>query len=898
MKSRLMQRTLWAIIGVSSCVYVFFVVAGQTFLAGSRWAHLPVHAGVEMMGALVALLVAKVLLGLERKGAGTSFNVQIAGALVGMGVLDGLHAATTAGNLFVWLHSIATFVGGLLFAAICLPAFGIKKAPRLLWVLAATLALGLTSTLFPDVLPAMTSGGSFTPLAEALNITGGVLLFVAAARLMLAYRRGRNADDLLFCLHCSLFGAAAIMFEQSKLWDPAWWGWHLLRLMAYGVALWFVFRVDRLGREALEENEAKLRSVLETTAHWIWEVDRDGVCIFSNDTVRDLLGCSPVDIVGRPFFGEIPGHVGCADAAELHELMAPQKGWKDHVLRWRHRDGTVRYLESSADPILDAAGTVVGFRGAARDVTDHVVARAALAASEEKYRTLLENLPQRVFYKDRNSVYVSCNENYARDLGIEARDIAGTTDFDFHPPEFAEKYRRDDLQIMNSGDTVEMEEGYVQDGQTKTVRTVKTPLRDENGEVIGILGIFFDITERQQAQEEKARLEAALRQAQKMEAVGQLAGGIAHDFNNILTVILGNLSFVREELSERDSPSDASLLEGIEEIESHAQRAARLTHQLLTYSRRQVAQVRELDLNAVLVGLEMMLRRLLTEDILLEVLPNAASSWICADEGLIEQVIMNLVLNARDAMPKGGRLTIETANVVLDESDLSAHPDAVAGPHVVLAISDTGEGMSDETMERIFEPFFTTKPTGAGTGLGLATAYGIVRQAGGHITVSSELGGGTRFEVRLPAIEALSQTGDEYSEDRQVPEPAKDELLLVCEDDAAVRKLTARLLRSGGYEVLTAANAEEAREHVRTHGSAIDLLLTDVIMPGMNGKELSDELTGLVPGLKTLFVSGYTSEIIAHHGVLDEEVTFLHKPFCRHALLCKVREMLDRRGAE
>jgi len=415
--------------------------------------------------------------------------------------------------------------------------------------------------------------------------------------------------------------------------------------------------------------------------------------------------------------------------------------------------------------------------------------------------------------------------------------------------------------------------------------------RAADGHVEYYSSIMHDITERKRAEEARAKLEAQLHQSQKMEAIGQLAGGVAHDFNNILTAVFGQLDLAIQTL-ESQGPSASDLLEGMHQIERSAHRAAALTRQLLAFSRRQIIRPEVLNLNTTLCDFEKMLRRLLTENVTLErnLAPDLAA--IKADAGQLEQVIMNLVVNARDAMPNGGYLTLETRNVVLDSSYVALHPGAQSGEHVLLAVSDTGQGMDAATLEHIFEPFFTTKAKGQGTGLGLSTVYGIVNQAGGHVDVYSEPGKGTTFKVYLPAVhEPVAIAKSERAEAAQL---RGVETVMICEDEEVVRELTARMITGAGYNVLVAASPARALKLAAEHNGPLDLLITDVIMPEMNGRQLADALLKLRPQVRTLFVSGYTANVIAHHGVLNEGVDFLEKPYSRHALLVRIREMLDR----
>ncbi|HTU23282.1 MAG TPA: HDOD domain-containing protein [Gemmataceae bacterium] len=394
----------------------------------------------------------------------------------------------------------------------------------------------------------------------------------------------------------------------------------------------------------------------------------------------------------------------------------------------------------------------------------------------------------------------------------------------------------------------------------------------------------------QQSEEALRRSEEQLRQAQKMEAIGQLAGGVAHDFNNLLTIISGYSDLLLNGLL---GPQDAAR-EAVLEIRKAAERAATLTRQLLAFSRRQVLTPQVLVLNSVVQDMDKMLRRLICEDIQLTSHLADNLDPVKADPGQIEQVLLNLAVNARDAMPQGGRLTIETANVVLDETYTRSHPGLRPGPFVMLAVTDTGCGMDAATQARIFEPFFTTKGPGKGTGLGLATVYGIVKQSGGSIYVYSEVGHGTSFKVYLPRTDETLAPPVRPAESTPLSSRAGgQETLLIVEDDDSVRALTRTVLRGQSYHVVEAVDADEALRWVEEHTQPIHLLVTDVVMPGMSGRALAERLTALRPELKVLYVSGYTDDAVVRHGLLEAEIAFLQKPFTPASLARKVRELLD-----
>jgi signal transduction histidine kinase/ActR/RegA family two-component response regulator len=425
-------------------------------------------------------------------------------------------------------------------------------------------------------------------------------------------------------------------------------------------------------------------------------------------------------------------------------------------------------------------------------------------------------------------------------------------------------------------------------GEIIWVQIGVAPVVDADNEVIGSVRIHTDITERKRAEETRAKLEAQLRQSQKMEAVGTLAGGIAHDFNNLLTAIMGYSGLALDELSPDDPRYN-----DIQGIQKTAQRAADLTRQLLAFARRQVVEPRVLDLNELILNMGKMLHRLIGEDIELVTLPGPNPGLVKVDPGQFEQVLVNLAINARDAMPNGGKLTIETANVILDLDYIREHAEVIPGEYVMLAVSDNGVGMTEEVKFHIFEPFFTTKEVDRGTGLGLATCFGIVKQSNGHIWVYSEPGQGTTFKVYLPRID--EEKPDFPFRHKEFGDlPRGSETVLLVEDEESVRELAARMLRQQGYKLLEAANGNEALQLVQKQpDERIHLVVTDVIMPQMGGKALTDQLKTMRPDIKVLFISGYTDKAVVHHGLLESGIAFLQKPFSPQMLVRKVREVLD-----
>ncbi|NWF93758.1 MAG: PAS domain S-box protein [Syntrophaceae bacterium] len=513
----------------------------------------------------------------------------------------------------------------------------------------------------------------------------------------------------------------------------------------------------------------------------------------------------------------------------------------------------------------------------------------ALKKNEARFKELKElydNAPMGYHECDTKGYITSVNRTELEMRGYALEEMIGQPVWDFIAEEEAKQVVLAKLKgELPAGQ--QFERVYRRkDGTTFPALIQDRVLRDSEGRITGIRSTIQDITERKKAEKEMSELQEQLRQSQKMEAVGRLAGGIAHDFNNILTVIKGYSQLSLLSLKEGDP-----LRENIEEIQKAADKARDLTGQLLAFSRRQIMEMRVIDLNAVLWNLEKMLRRIIGEDIELTMFL-AKDLWsVKTDPGQMEQVIMNLVVNARDAMKEGGKLTIETANVELGETYTRTHGMVKPGRYVMLAVTDTGVGMTPEDREHVFEPFFTTKEKGKGTGLGLSTAYGIVKQSEGHIWVYSEPGKGTTFKIYLPVTEGPL---NELQEKAKEESPRGNETILVVEDEGEVRGLTVRILKERGYKVLEAAQGLDAFVICDEYEGPIHLLLADVVMPKMSGRDLAEHIAEIRPGIKVLYMSGYTDNTIAHHGILEKDMNYIQKPFSVENLARKVREVLDR----
>lgn len=523
------------------------------------------------------------------------------------------------------------------------------------------------------------------------------------------------------------------------------------------------------------------------------------------------------------------------------------------------------------------------------DITERKQAEIALQNNQRMLRSILDTVPQSVFWKDINSVYLGCNQIFAHAVGLNSPDeINGKTDYDLPwPRSDIADYIADDQTVIasNAPKWHILEQIQQADGKRIWVETSKVPLHDENGTVFGVLGVYEDITERKLADEEKQHLEEQLRQAQKMEAVGRLAGGVAHDFNNMLQVINSYAEMVLNDMSH-DNP----LRDPIIEIAKAGKRSADLTRQLLAFARKQTIIPKVLNLNEIVSGMLNVIGRLIGEDIRLVWKPYSSPCFVKMDPTQIDQILANLSVNARDAITGVGNITIETDIVEFDEAYCLDNTGYQPGRYVLLLVSDDGCGMDKETQASLFEPFFTTKPQGHGTGLGLATVYGIVKQNAGFINVYSELGYGTTFKIYIPMVELDNVVIEESS--KIIGRQFGKETILIVEDEEAVLTLTKALLARQGYSVLSANKPNRALQMAREHEGDIDLLITDVIMPEMTGRELWERFSVLRPKTKCIYMSGYTADIIAQHGEIEENLLILQKPFTTASLLAKIHEAL------
>jgi PAS domain S-box-containing protein len=638
----------------------------------------------------------------------------------------------------------------------------------------------------------------------------------------------------------------------------------------------------RQAEETLRESEARYKRLADSITDIFSALDKDLRFTYWNKATEALTGVLAEDAIGKCLPELFPSVSVIGRAEEFYrEVLNTQR--PQTLMMEVPSEGQLLFFEINAYPSSGGLSVFV------RNITQRKQMEEALWQT----KLVVEHSPV-VLFRSRAEEGLApdrvgdwpidfVSENVGQ-FGYSAEELlSGAVSYAslVHPDDLPRMAQEIQAFAARGEDSFRQEYRLrTKDGQVRWVDDRTVIVRGPDGRVTHYQGVLIDITEHK-------RLEEQFLQAQKMESVGRLAGGVAHDFNNLLTVINLYSDMALRSLEPSNPPR-----QDLEEIHKAGDRAAQLTRQLLAFSRRQVLEMHTLNLNEVLQGLAKMLPRLVGEDITLELKFAPDLGYTRADPGQIEQVVVNLAVNARDAMPDGGRLTLETANVTLDRLVLRRHPDAVVGDYVMLAISDTGTGMTEEVKAHLFEPFFTTKGLGKGTGLGLATVYGIIKQHQGHIWVYSEPGLGSTFKIYLPRVEEEPAKLSRLNESATLPRGTGT--VLVVEDEPAVRGVAVRVLSGLGYRVLEASNGLEALQVAAAWGQAIHLLLTDVVMPEMNGKVLSEQLTAFYPGVKVLFISGYTDETVSQRGVLEEGVSFLQKPFPPAGLAHKVREVLDK----
>ncbi len=639
--------------------------------------------------------------------------------------------------------------------------------------------------------------------------------------------------------------------------------------------------------EELRQSEERFRSLTSAISQIVWTTDTNGNLISARSPSDELLTLADDDLMKEWTSRLHPDDRQRATDNFMQAIRGHKRRYQDEYRLLHMGDDTYHYYVSRGTPVFEKDGTIREWVGSLTDITERKLAENSLRESEENFRALVK--------AGTHFVWTVNTEGRSEQFPQWWSDITGMTEEEsreggwltaVHPEDLARlKHLWQDAFDNNKLFEIEYRV-RTKEGEYDHFAIRGVPVFNADGKFRQWIGTFTDITERVMAAETLRKTEDDLRQSQKLESVGRLAGGIAHDFNNMLTAINGY-----SDLTLRRLPPDDPLRANIEEIRKAGERSAELTHQLLAFSRQQILQEKVLDLNKVVADTSMMLERVIGEDVKLITALSPQIGKIKADPGQLSQVILNLVVNARDAMPQGGKLTIETKNVELDASYARNHRSVKPGNYVMMAVSDTGSGIDSETMDHMFEPFFTTKGVGKGTGLGLSTVYGIIKQSGGNIWVYTELEKGTTFKIYFPLI---SENGNSAEKSNLTTGMEKGtETILLVEDEELLRKLGREVLETGGYNVIEAQDGVDALAVCENLSEQIDLLLTDVVMPLMGGRELAEKLAEKYPKMRVLFTSGYTNDAIVRHGIIAEGTNFIQKPFTLDALSRKVREILD-----
>jgi two-component system, cell cycle sensor histidine kinase and response regulator CckA len=658
---------------------------------------------------------------------------------------------------------------------------------------------------------------------------------------------------------------------------------------------------DVTERRRAAEAQARLASIVQSSHDAVIGKTLDGVVTSWNPGAERLYGFTADEIIGRPITVLVPEAYRHAEAAVLNRIRRGERVEQYRMERLR-KDGSIVVVSITMSPIVDPRAGIVGIASVSRDVSDQ-------QRAEAKFLGLLEAAPDAIVGVDSEGRIALVNAQAERLFGYSRDELVGElveilvpeAKRAIHPQRRSGYFNDPQPRPMGAGMQLAARR---RDGTEFPAEISLSALQTEEGVIVS--AAIRDVSERLEAQAERERLraeaerqrlESQLHQSQRLESLGQLAGGVAHDFNNLLAVISNYADFVAEEIvdAERfDAGRWSPVLRDVEQIRRAAERATRLTHQLLAFGRREVVRPELLDLNEVVSEVQELLRRTLGEHVELIVSRSPSLRRIFADPGQVEQVLVNLAVNARDAMPGGGRLSVDTADFDVDEDFAGQWPNLSAGAFVRLRVSDTGTGMEPEVMHRAFEPFYTTKPKGEGTGLGLATVYGIVTQAGGDVHIYSEVGVGTTITALLPAADGTGAIAG-AGEPAPVPAPAPLDgaTVLVVEDEEAMREVTTRILSRSGFHVLTAASGADAIAIAAAHRGEIHLLLTDVIMPKMLGKEVAERVRALRPAIRVLYMSGYAEPVLASQRTLDPGVNLIEKPFSQSVLLARVREVID-----
>lgn len=630
---------------------------------------------------------------------------------------------------------------------------------------------------------------------------------------------------------------------------------------------------------ALRENETWLRTIFEASPAGIILVDPEGKITFANQRMTEMFGCGHAELIGLPYPELLHESEKAVGDQKMRQLITGELKQVTTERRYLRKDGSDFWGFLSGRRLEGADGRLRALVGIIADITDRKKMEEQFYLVKQDWEDTFNTITDMITVHDRDFNIIRANKSAEQILGLPFLNISKVKCYEYYHGTGCAPEGCPSCQVMKTSlaTTSEIFEPHL----NRFIEIRAIPRLDKDHQLVGLIHVVRDITEQK-------KLEDQLRQAQKMEAIGQLAGGVAHDFNNILSAIMGYGHLLLMKMADNDP-----LRNYVDQTLEASERAAALTHSLLAFSRKQTISLKLINLNELVKRFEKFLLRLIREDIEFKTVCVDEDITVMADTGQVEQVLMNLVANARDAMPDAGKLTIRTGRVHIEDEFMKIDGHGKAGDYALITVSDTGIGMDEKTREKIFEPFFTTKEQGKGTGLGLSMVYGIIKQHGGYVTVYSEQGQGTTFKIYLPFVKPHAGAGAGEERKEVVPVRGGTETVLVAEDDEALRKLASTVMRQFGYTVIEAVDGEDAVLKFIENRDRIQLIILDAIMPKKNGKQVYDEISTLLPGIKTLFTSGYTADVISPTGVLEKDMHFILKPVSPIDLLKKVREILD-----
>lgn len=895
------MTTRWALVPT-----VLSLIFTAILIPDFRWNNELFHVVIEGGGALIGFGLAFIVMAMIQKGQLTANYIWLIACFISMGMLDLVHSQQHPGQAFVWLHTAATFVGGLFAMLIWLPSALSEKFHRVryFWaVLLLTIAFSIASLLWPDATPSMLdSHNQFTGSAKILNVTGSIGFLIAWLYFAREYHQYHHPQLFYFSNHFCLFALAGFVFEISALWDGNWWFWHMMRAFAY-IFLMFHFAMvyrskveksKQMLKQSLHESKTRYQRLIESSPDWVWEIDSNGVFTYSSPKVRDLLGYRPSDILGMTPFDLMPAEEAECSEKIFQSLSAIKSPVHIMESMHRHKNGQLVPLEVSGVPVLDEEGELLGYHGINHDISERKLNEQEIKSQQVFTNTILDVAGNIIVVLDTDGCFVRFNRAAEELTGYSSDEILGKPIWDWVIPEeqltgvktVFENLRKGDIEIAEQYEN----EWLTRDNDRRLLHWYNSVLQDNDGVISHIVALGYDITDIKESEEEKARMQRELQQAQKMESLGQLTGGIAHDFNNLLGIISGFTSLILNRCLDKTNENE-KLAEYMERIQGASNRAIDLVSQMLAFSRIDRGEDRSVQCGPLVKEDIKMLRATLPSsiDIQTEIEPDLPN--ILMNPTQLNQILMNLIINGRDAMKGVGQLNIKLGWVrdLNTESPISHKP--VTGDWIELSVSDTGSGIDIETAQKIFNPFFTTKEVGKGTGMGLAVVYGIMNKHNGHILFDSELGKGTTFRMLFSPVEDGTEDTTQTETTIELPEGNGAEILVV-DDEPGLASYMAETINSSGYKATFVVDSAEALELFRKEPDRFAMLITDQTMPKITGIELIDKLHEIRPELSAILCSGYSDKINATE-VDKRGIHFFDKPIDNDKLMLKIAELVN-----